>query len=229
MRCDTAIVLCGGIGSRFREISKLPKILSKFQNGKFIDYIIEYLKMHNIKNIVFSVGYKHDYIIKYIKEKEYLDVSFIIEDKPLNTGGAILNVQRKLLLSKNQRYLVLNGDTYWSESLPDLLFDNLDKSIILCAHSVLINDRYGNLILKNNKLEISRGSISNKIYNSLVYSGIASIPASFLNEQIKPLSVEELFTSWNEFADFKIHTLNSEVIDFGTTEGYEALQSLNVL
>ena len=81
MSSDAAIILCGGKGTRFREISSEPKILTPFRGEKFIDYIIKYLRRQNIEKIILSLGHKSEEIIKYIQSKQYSNVEFIIETK----------------------------------------------------------------------------------------------------------------------------------------------------
>ena len=53
-----AIILCGGKGTRFKNISRAPKILADFGNEKFLDLQIEYLRENNFERIILAVGYE---------------------------------------------------------------------------------------------------------------------------------------------------------------------------
>ena len=48
-----AFILCGGLGKRFRSVSKdIPKALAPVGNKKFIDLLIDKLNKENFENIV---------------------------------------------------------------------------------------------------------------------------------------------------------------------------------
>ena len=223
MSSDAAIILCGGKGTRFREISSEPKILTPFRGEKFIDYIIKYLRRQNIEKIILSLGHKSEEIIKYIQSKQYSNVEFIIETEKLDTGGAVLLVNSKLKSKNFKRFLILNGDTFWSENLPEKIINCSDQMVYLMAHLVKQNDRYGAINLKDGRLTFIRGNHQ----DCLVYSGIASIPSQFLENEVVKISLEDYLESLNGAANFSIFEFRHSVVDFGTVSGYNDFKRYN--
>src|ERR1700739_1496243 len=86
-----AIVLAGGLGTRLRSvINDLPKPMAPVNGKPFLHYIFQYLKSEQIKDVILSVGYKHE-VIKDFFGEEYLGIKvrYSIEEEPLGTGGGI--------------------------------------------------------------------------------------------------------------------------------------------
>jgi len=105
----TAIILAGGLGERLRPLTiETPKPLLPVNDKPILQHTIENLKKQNIKNIILAVGYKAEKIKAFFQDgKRFgVNISYIIEENPLGTGGATK------LASKNlkQTFLVLNGD-----------------------------------------------------------------------------------------------------------------------
>ena len=76
----SALVLCGGRGTRFASVSTDPKILTKFGKTTFLDWLVEYLRANGFEKIYFSVGYKHEKIISYVSNKGFITpCDFIID------------------------------------------------------------------------------------------------------------------------------------------------------
>ena len=66
----TAIILCGGKGSRLGALGKrLPKSLVKVQKMEIIWYIINILRKNKFNHLILPTGYKGNLIKKYIRKK----------------------------------------------------------------------------------------------------------------------------------------------------------------
>ena len=76
----TAIILCGGKGTRLGNLGKkVPKTLLTVQGKPIIWYIIKFLKKNSINHFILPVGYKGSMIKKYFtKNKEFKDVNLEI-------------------------------------------------------------------------------------------------------------------------------------------------------
>jgi len=144
-----AIVLCGGLATRLREITedRIPKILVPVKGLPFIEYIINELYGMGVRNIYLSAGFKsrvlEDYIYGERQFREdvlpWVNLYVIPELEPLGTGGGILNVLHKygVIHRISEPYIITNGDTllslsneddydnyehlYYSEGAPELL------------------------------------------------------------------------------------------------------------
>ena len=218
-----ALILCGGKGTRFRTVSTSPKILARFGNKLFFDWIVEYLKNNGFEKVILSVGYKSKEISNYVEKnrnKFSIEIDFCHEDTPLGTGGAIINFFKKTNL---QDIFVFNGDTYWPNPIPEAFFEKkLDVAICL-ATSLERNDRYGDFMIRNEKLLVSRGSPARVIHNSLVYVGISRLSCSAtLDLPTVNCSLEELLSKHEKGIFLLQETM--PFFDYGTPEAYAALE-----
>ena len=63
----TAVILCGGKGSRLGAISKkIPKTLMKIQGKEILWYIIKILQLNNFNHFILPLGYKGNLIKKFV-------------------------------------------------------------------------------------------------------------------------------------------------------------------
>ena len=86
-----AIILAGGFGTRLKSVVKdIPKPMAKINNRPFLELILQYLKKHNFKRVVLSVGYKWEIIKNYFGDNfQGIELIYNIENEPLGTGGAV--------------------------------------------------------------------------------------------------------------------------------------------
>lgn len=127
-----AIVLCGGKGTRVSQITNdaIPKILIPIKGVPFIDYMIDALLMSGIRHIYFAAGFHGDQIKDYVETKlsyaqrKYGEYEVVIEDKPLDTGGALKRVMGFYWSSSNTHILVANGDTVvYGPKVPWIMYE----------------------------------------------------------------------------------------------------------
>ena len=87
-----AMILAAGYGKRLAPLTNdLPKPLLKVGDKTLIEYNIETLSKYGVKEIVINVSYLGQQIIDFLKEQSNLKISFLLEEKPLGTGGGIVN------------------------------------------------------------------------------------------------------------------------------------------
>lgn len=118
-----AILLIGGQGTRLRPFTvETPKPLLPVLNRPFLEYQLEILKRHGIRDLVMCTAYRHAAFRRAVGErrKDGLRVSFVNETAPLGTGGAVKNAERHV----DGTTLVLNGD----------ILNTLDIAAFLRAH-----------------------------------------------------------------------------------------------
>ena len=71
----SAIVLCGGRGTRLGSLGKkVPKVMVKIQGKEIIWYIINILKKNKFNQIILPLGYKSKMIRKLSKKCEKVRV-----------------------------------------------------------------------------------------------------------------------------------------------------------
>ena len=63
------VILCGGVGSRLAEETKLiPKPMVKIGNLPILEHIIKIYNHFGFKEFILATGYKGEIIKKYFKE-----------------------------------------------------------------------------------------------------------------------------------------------------------------
>ncbi len=104
-----AVVMAGGRGERLMPLTeKTPKPMLKVGGKPIIEYNIEHLVRHGIRDISISIRYLGEQLQEYFKDGSHknANISYITEDKPLGTIGAL-----KRIASISQDYiLVMNSD-----------------------------------------------------------------------------------------------------------------------
>ncbi len=107
-----AIILGGGEATRLRPITNtLPKCLVPVSGKPFLEHQLLQLKQHNISEVFLCLHYRAQQVIDFIKNKNSfgMDIHFLMDgEKPLGTGGAILNNLDKL----PEYFFVMYGDSY---------------------------------------------------------------------------------------------------------------------
>ena len=219
-----ALILCGGMGTRFASVSTDPKILAKFRGKLFIDWLTDYIIDHAFDKIVYSLGYKSDQVISHIEKiNKEISIDYLVEEVPLGTGGAIKAYFERY--GRSELY-VFNGDTFFSKKLPIAFFSTeLSNTFSVVCKNFSVNERYGDFSINNGKLQIKRGTKSKPIFNSNVYCGVARFPISTNFSDLPPkFSTEDLFL--NQDQEFKIFKYNGILMDFGVPEAYYKLKNL---
>jgi len=106
-----AVILAGGRGKRLRPITdSIPKPLVEVKGKPIIAWQIEWFKSHGVNEFIICVGYLKEKIINYLGDgSEYgVRIGYVVEKKPLGTGGAIKNAE--VFLKNENGFFVVNGD-----------------------------------------------------------------------------------------------------------------------
>jgi NDP-sugar pyrophosphorylase family protein len=114
---SSALVLCGGLGSRLRPVvGDLPKALAPVDGVPFIDYLLQFLVDQNVHHVVLCTGFGAERVASHCGDGSRwgvrIDVSH--EQEPLGTGGAVKHAER---LIGSDPFFVLNGDSWVNASL----------------------------------------------------------------------------------------------------------------
>lgn len=217
-----AIILAGGLGTRLREeVGELPKALAPVNGKPFLEYVLDYLETQFVDKVVLSLGYRHEAIIEWLKNKAFtFKVSWVIEREPLGTGGGI---RRALQKCSAQQVFVLNGDTLFKVDLRAManLADAQTEAVI--ALKAMRNfDRYGAVTLGpdhritgfTEKRPMGEGLINGGIYLiNVAAAGLKEFPERFSFEkdylektsgQLKGLVSDGLFIDIGIPEDYKL-------------------------
>jgi len=112
-----AVILVGGKGTRLRPITYVnPKPMLPLINRPFMHNFIDWLKMHGIEDVIFSMGYLPSMFRQYFGDGSRfgVNITYVLEEKPLGTCGAVKNAERYL---DDNPFMVFNGDILTSLDL----------------------------------------------------------------------------------------------------------------
>lgn len=117
---STVLILAGGLGTRLRTvIADRPKPMAEVAGRPFLEHIILYWRRQGIKRFILSVGYGHQCIINHFGNHfSGSSIEYIIESKPMGTGGALILCQQTIRLT--EPFLLVNGDTYFAVKIQKL-------------------------------------------------------------------------------------------------------------
>jgi mannose-1-phosphate guanylyltransferase len=200
-----ALILIGGEGTRLRPLTiDTLKCMAPIANRNFIEYQIELLKKHGIRDIVLSVCYMPEKVRKIVGNgKKYgVRISYAAEKSPLGTAGAIKNAENML----DETTIVMNGDILTDIKLDEMLeyhvLKNADATIALheaadpSAYGLVITDAQGIIIRFLEKPKESE--ITSKWINAGIYifskKVINMIPSGLnvsLERQTFPLIIDK--------------------------------------
>lgn len=147
-----AVIIAGGKGTRLRPLTyTCPKPLIPLVNKPALQYQIELLRKHNIKDIILCLNYKSDEIEEYFGGGKELGVKiqYAIEDKPLGTAGAVKNAE--ILLSE-EPIIVFNGDILTDVDLSKIIEFHKNKGAVVTLTLTYVDDPtlYGLIVTDNN-------------------------------------------------------------------------------
>jgi mannose-1-phosphate guanylyltransferase len=121
-----AVVLVGGEGTRLRPLTlRHPKAALPLVDRPFIRYIVDWLALHGISEVVLACGFGADPLREALGEGDGKGprIRYVSEDEPLGTAGPLRLAADQGLLGEH--FLVLNGD----------LLSDLDLGALISAHS----------------------------------------------------------------------------------------------
>jgi D-glycero-alpha-D-manno-heptose 1-phosphate guanylyltransferase len=219
-----AVILCGGLGERMRNVIKnKPKSMADINGRPFLDILIDYVSGFGVKRIVLCTGHQSESIKDYYTNKECLqEIVFSNEETPLGTGGAIKNAEK---LIKSRSFLVINGDSHCPVNLQKfyefhLRNDAVVSMVILEAESSM---DYGIVTLDASQKVVSfeekRENLGEPFINSGIYfferDVLALIPTSLkysLEYELFPKLIGKGFYGYKT---------QKKLIDIGTPKRYE--------
>lgn len=179
----TAVILCGGRGTRLGSIGKkIPKTLVKIHGKEILWYIIKILKKNKFNHIILPLGYKGSMIKKLSKKYKNLFncVDFIDTGENSNIGKRIFLIQNKI---KSDNFLLLNGDAIFNIGL-DKIFkshENTKKDITFISGEITYP--YGTVGVEKGKVvDFNRNLVYESIkvrnrnnYTAYNYTGMSII------------------------------------------------------
>ena len=185
----TAVILCGGRGSRLGLLGKrMPKSLVQVQKKEILWYIINILSKNKFSHLILPIGYKGNLIKNYIKKNNFnIKVNCIETGVNSNIGLRIAKVLEKI---KTSNVLLLNGDAIFDLNIKKIYQNHVKKKFDLTFLSSEITYQYGTIGLEQGKIKDFRRNLvydslsvrNSKKYKAYNYSGMSIIKTEILKK-----------------------------------------------
>ena len=222
-----ALILCGGLGTRLRDVvADRPKGLAEIRGQPFLDLLIGRLQRQGLRRFILCTGYRGEQIAARYAQRA--DAQFVVslEDRPLGTGGAVRLAAAHLA---SDPFFVLNGDSYCEVDYAALQRFHEGKRATLSIVVAPPGERedVGTVQLGGDGRIVSfseksgaRASINGGVY-LMRRSLIDALPAQ------TPLSLErDVFPEAVRRGGCYGFSVPGPVVDIGTPERYRAAQEL---
>jgi D-glycero-alpha-D-manno-heptose 1-phosphate guanylyltransferase len=222
------IILAGGFGTRLQSVVRdVPKPMADIKGRPFLAYLLNYFAARGASKIVLSVGYKQETIIHYFGDRyQGLDITYVAEETPLGTGGAIRKALEK---AEGDTVVAANGDSFLALNLASLLrtHENRKADVTLALKPMEHCDRYGTVLVDSDRAVgfLEKAPRSSGLINGGVYALDRKRVLHLLKDQKDPFSFE------TDFLQKKVEKINAFVyiatgyfIDIGVPSDYERAQ-----
>ena len=151
---NSAIILCGGRGTRLGNLGKkIPKTLVKIHGKPILWYILKSLLKNSINHFILPLGYKGNQIKKYIdtdKELKRLNIDLVETGLDTNISKRIFLVKNKI---KSKNIVLLNGDAIFEFNLEKIFKNHLSKKIDITFLGCSAPLSYGIVGIKSGKIK----------------------------------------------------------------------------
>ena len=147
------IILCGGLGTRLREVvADVPKPMAPIGDKPFLQIKLDQLIKYNIGKVVLATGYKEELIQQYFgNEYKGIKIVYSTNNLALGTGGAI---KKALQYIDDDDVIVMNGDVFFELDLGTTMqLHKSFNSVMTMAVKPMHNfDRYSFAVTSGHKM-----------------------------------------------------------------------------
>ena len=134
-----AVILVGGEGTRLRPLTyETPKPMVPLFGVPFLERTLWRLKHAGVDDVILAAGYLPSAITDHLGDGTRLGMklTYVIEDQPLGTAGAIRNVAEHI----KGPFFVLNGDVLTSLDLKGMIAYHKLKGGLGVLHLIKVED-----------------------------------------------------------------------------------------
>ena len=235
-KTNTAVILCGGKGTRLGSLGKkVPKTLVKVQGREILWYILKVLKKNHFNHIILPIGYRGTSIKKFCKKNpniiEHIDI--VETGVKSNIGKRIFKIKDKI---KSENFLLLNGDAIFNFNLKKIFKDHENKKRELTFITGEITYPYGTIgFCKNKVLDFKRNIVFDSVkirknlqYTAYNYTGMSIISKKKLLKFSNRFKNSENFEV--DFFPYCIKRIKSNMIKlFGFWHSIDNLKDLKAV
>jgi len=225
MELKTALILCGGEGTRLRPITyEIPKALVPVHGKPLVEHLFDLLRKYGVNDVILAVGHKKEKIIgeKGNWARLGMKISFVEEEKPLGTAGPIRLAKERLTKS----FIVSNGDELKDINIIDMYDAHKNSHALVTIALTTVDDpsQYGVARLEGNRIiefveKPSKGKVPSKLINAGFYiiepEVVDMIPNGYCSIE------KEIFPKIAKMGRLYGFPFSGQWFDTGTMERYE--------
>jgi mannose-1-phosphate guanylyltransferase len=142
-----AVVLVGGKGTRLRPLTlSAPKPMLPTAGTPYLSHLFSRIRAAGIRHVVLGTSYRAEVFEEYFGDGSAhgLELEYVVEDEPLDTGGAIRNVYDRL---RAEHAIIFNGDILSGADLREQLQTHVDSGADVTLHLQRVPDpsRFGSV------------------------------------------------------------------------------------
>ena len=183
----TAVILCGGRGTRLGALGKIKaKTLVSVQGKEILWYIINQLKLNGFNHLILPLGFKGDQIKKFIKKNKNFGITIDTVPTGVNSsiGLRIFNILDKI---ESDNFALLNGDAIFDINLKKYFLNHTQNKNNITFLSGEIIYPYGTIGIKKGKICDFKRNITYdaiKIRDKRGYTGYNYTGISIINKKL---------------------------------------------
>jgi NDP-sugar pyrophosphorylase family protein len=217
------LVLAGGFGTRLKSaVADVPKALAPIGEVPFLEFQLENWLKQGFREFTFLLHHQADQTINFLQAQmkgklKGCQVDWLIEPKPLDTGGAIAHAVKEFSL--NNDFLTTNADTWLGGGLRDLMQAASPAMAVVNLADV---SRYGQVHFDQINCITEFAEKTNQISAGWINAGLCYLSADLFNDwNGEPFSLErDLFTKLVNKRHLTAVPLQTEFIDIGIPADY---------
>lgn len=142
-----AVVLVGGKGTRLRPLTlSAPKPMLPTAGVPFLSHLLSRIRAAGMTHVVLGTSYQAEVFERFFGDgcSHGLELEYVVEDEPLDTGGAIRNVAGHLRAADA---VIFNGDILSGADLGALVRTHRDAGADVTLHLQRVDDpsRFGSV------------------------------------------------------------------------------------
>jgi D-glycero-alpha-D-manno-heptose 1-phosphate guanylyltransferase len=217
------VILCGGYGTRVRQISKkLPKALLSINQKPFLYWVLKNLENQGVKKVFLCIGYKGYLIKSFVKKnKNNFNLKIICSSENsknlLGTGGAIKKILKKL----NSYFYIMQGDTFLFMNLKKMLlsFQKKKKPILMMVYKNFDKKHKNNIILGKNYLHYDKNIFENRM--KYIDYGIMLVKKNIFFKTNKTFQISDLLKKQSALKHVAFLKAKDKFLEIGSLHGYK--------
>jgi NDP-sugar pyrophosphorylase family protein len=216
----TALLLCGGLGTRLRSVTDRPKGLIDVAGWPFLRYHLEQLRPLDPERIVFLTGHGGEQIEAAFGPADLRRV-FLRDPVPLGTGGALAQARPHA----GEHNWIANGDSFVDVDPHAVLSDFHPGTVLLVAAQVDDRADYGGIEIASDG-RVTAFVEKGRAGSGWINAGVYVLGRELLDEiPDGPSSFEcDHLPRWAGEGKLFVHPVRAFFRDIGTPERLAAAQ-----